>query len=74
MMIETLGESVKKINRIDENFLNKNAPSIPWNKVMGMRNHIAHGYFNIDADIVWDTVKYEIPKLQAIIDRLLARI
>ena len=30
---------------------------IPWSRVMGMRDHIAHGYFDIDADVVFQTIK-----------------
>ena len=42
-------------------------PEIPWKQVMGMRDHIAHGYFNIDAELVFQTVKKNLsPLLDAI--------
>lgn len=31
---------------------------------MGLRNHIAHGYFNLDADIIFDVAVNEIPALK----------
>lgn len=39
-------------------------PDIPWRSMRGMRNRIAHGYFDIDLDIVWDTVQTALPPLQ----------
>ena len=39
-------------------------PEIPWEDVIGMRNHIAHGYFDIDGDIVFDVVKNNLDDLQ----------
>jgi uncharacterized protein with HEPN domain len=35
-----------------------------------MRNHIAHGYFDINADLVWDVVKNDLPGLRSAIDYL----
>ena len=36
---------------------------IPWRSMRGMRNRIAHGYFDIDLDVVWDTVQNALPPL-----------
>ena len=38
-------------------------PDIPWVKIRGMRNRIAHGYLSINLDTVWDTSKTAIPDL-----------
>lgn len=38
-------------------------PELPWRNMRGMRNRIAHGYFNIDFNVVWDTVKIALPPL-----------
>ncbi|HXH40821.1 MAG TPA: HepT-like ribonuclease domain-containing protein [Thermoanaerobaculia bacterium] len=46
-------------------------PEIPWPKVVGMRNHLIHSYFDIDNDRVWDTATEDLPKLKAIIERYL---
>lgn len=63
MHIESIGEGVKKIDRLLPGFLNENAPQINWKGVKGMRDVIAHGYFNVDADIVYDVAVNEIPVL-----------
>jgi uncharacterized protein with HEPN domain len=36
---------------------------IPWRSMRGMRNRIAHGYFDINLDVVWDTVQTALPRL-----------
>lgn len=36
---------------------------IPWRNMRGMRNRIAHGYFEVDLDVVWDTVQTALPQL-----------
>ena len=38
---------------------------IPWRAMRGMRNRIAHGYFDINLDVVWDTVQTALPQLLA---------
>lgn len=38
-------------------------PDIPWSKMRGMRNRIAHGYMNINLETVWDTTQTAIPDL-----------
>jgi uncharacterized protein with HEPN domain len=38
---------------------------IPWPAMRRMRNRIAHGYFDVDLTIVWDTVKLDLPTLQS---------
>jgi uncharacterized protein with HEPN domain len=38
-------------------------PDVPWRSMRGMRNRIAHGYFEIDAELVWETVRSALPDL-----------
>jgi uncharacterized protein with HEPN domain len=48
------------------------APEIPWPKIIGMRNVLVHGYFEIDTEIVWDAASRDVPALRSAIERLLA--
>ena len=67
MLIEAIGESIKKIDRKTNGSLLPLRPEIPWKQAMGMRDHIAHGYFDIDAELVFQTVKNNLnPLLEAI--------
>ena len=62
-LITAIGEGVNRINRVLPEFLQSEFPEIPWKAIIGMRNHIAHGYFELDAEIVYETIKSEIPPL-----------
>ena len=67
MLIEAIGETIKKIDKRTNGTLLSQRPEIPWKQVMGMRDHIAHGYFNIDAELVFQTVKNNMnPLLDAV--------
>jgi uncharacterized protein with HEPN domain len=50
------------------------APHIEWSKIVGMRNVLVHGYFDIDADIVWDAASRDAVALKPHIERLLRRL
>ena len=63
MLLESIGEGFKKIDNKTQGTLLVLRPEIPWKDVMGMRNHIAHGYFDIDADIIFDVVKNHLAPL-----------
>lgn len=39
-------------------------PEVPWRSMRGMRNRIAHGYFDINLEVVWETVQTALPQLQ----------
>lgn len=65
-----IGEEVKRMDRYTEKLLLKNYPSISWENIMGMRNRIAHGYFEIDIDIISDALKNDIPPLLTTIKQM----
>lgn len=46
-------------------------PSIPWREVIGMRNQLIHGYFDISHKIIWVTVSEDIPKLVSVLEEIL---
>ncbi len=46
-----------------EKNLREKYSEIPWNDVIGMRNRLVHGYFDIDLDRVWDTITEDLPPL-----------
>lgn len=61
-LITAIGEGINRINRVMPDFLQSSFPDIPWIDIVGMRNR-AHGYFELDADIVYEAVKNDIPPL-----------
>lgn len=70
MLLIAIGESVKGIDKITNKQLLTLYPQIDWRGVMGMRDIIAHHYFDIDAEVVLDVVRNELPLLQAVIARM----
>ena len=62
MLIEAIGEGIKQIDKLTQS----------WIDVIGIRNHIAHGYFDIDGDIVFDIVKNNLNDLLAAVDYFLS--
>ena len=67
MLIEAIGEGVNQIDSITEGKLLIERPEIPWEDVIGIRNHIAHGYFDIDGEVVFNVIKQDLgPLLEAV--------
>ncbi len=70
-LITAIGEGINRINRLMPDFLNSKFPDIPWRSIIGMRNRIAHGYFELDAELVLEAIRTGIPPLQkAIMDAI----
>ena len=46
-------------------------PQIPWQDIIGMRNRLIHGYYDIDLDIVWKTVIEDLPPLIAELEEII---
>ena len=63
-LITAIGEGINRVNRVLPGFLQENFANIPWHAIVGMRNHITHGYFELDADLIYEAVRVDIPPLQ----------
>lgn len=68
MLIEAIGESFKRIDARTRQQLLVLRPEIPWKQVMGMRDHIAHGYFEINSELVWDVIENDLNPLLGAVD------
>jgi uncharacterized protein with HEPN domain len=64
--LEIIGEATK---RVTKDFRNNN-PEIPWADMAGMRDVLIHDYIDVDLDIVWKTASESIPKLKALLEKL----
>jgi len=58
-----VGEIASKILKDYENFANAN-DHVRWASMKGMRNRIAHGYYDINMDTVWETAQTALPELK----------
>jgi uncharacterized protein with HEPN domain len=65
--LQTVGEAARAL----PDDVRARAPQTPWTEIIGMRNILVHGYFNIDRDIVWNTAVRDVPALKPTLERLL---
>lgn len=49
-------------------------PEVEWKAIRGMRNRLAHGYFDVNLDVVWDTVQIAVPELERQVLRILTEV
>lgn len=63
-----VGEAATKVMDRYPEFASANS-HIPWRNMRGMRNRFAHGYFDINLNVVWDTVQNAVPDLLVQIDK-----
>jgi len=69
--LEIIGEACRNIAESDPAFAGRH-PDFPLGAAVGMRNILAHGYFGVELDIVWNAVRANLPKLQRQCRQILA--
>ena len=70
MLLMAIGEGLKGIDKVTDRRLFVNYPEIDWKGAMGMRDIIAHHYFDLDAAVVFDVVKNNLPSMLEVIKRI----
>lgn len=68
--LEVIGEACNRIVTEHAAFAAAH-PEVPWAAAYGMRNALAHGYFKVDHQIVWTTVRNDLPGLEAAVQKVL---
>ncbi len=63
---EIIGEAVGNLS----NTLKSDYPEIPWQDIKDFRNLLAHEYFGVDLEIVWNTVRADLPLLMAAVKKI----
>ena len=66
--LEIIGEAAK---RIPED-VRRRLTEIDWKRIAGLRDILAHAYFGVDPEIIWDIIKSEMPALRAGLERFIA--
>jgi uncharacterized protein with HEPN domain len=67
--VEIVGEAAAQVSDAGRN----ECPDVPWQQIVGMRNRLVHAYFDINADILWDTVLLALSPLLAQLRAALAK-
>ena len=68
--LQIIGEAVKNIPQEIRNLY----PAVEWRKIAGLRDIIAHAYFTIDEQIVWDIIQNKLSDLQKNIEQIVSDI
>ncbi len=58
--LQIIGEAATRVSVETQNRF----PEIPWNKMIGMRHVLVHGYFEIDLEIVWSVIENDLNPLK----------
>ncbi len=67
---EIIGEAVGKLSEE----LKGGYPEIPWQDVKDFRNLLAHEYFGVDLEIVWNTIRDDLPMLMDAVQKIVSGI
>ena len=71
MLFQAVGETFRQIeDKTNKTFLSR-YPEIIWKDVIGFRNIIAHGYFEIDEDVLFAICQTHLPPLLATVNRMM---
>jgi len=65
--IEIMGEAVKRLPRE----LRDRYPAVPWKEIAGTRDHLSHGYDDVDHQVLWDAVQKDLPALLVTVEQML---
>ncbi len=67
--IEVIGEAATRVCAETK----KSQPDVPWSEIIGMRNRLVHGYFEVNLKRVWDTVQNDLPALIDKVEQIVPR-
>ncbi len=67
-ILTDIGEAAKNLGDLEDEI-----DGVPWSQVAGMRDRITHRYFDIDHDLVWDTLTIHLPQMEAAVREHLDR-
>jgi uncharacterized protein with HEPN domain len=66
-LLEILGEAARHVG--DD--IKVAYPEIPWQQIAATRNHLIHGYFDVDMDIAWTIASQDLPRLVSRLEKIL---
>ncbi len=68
--LEIIGESVKNLPPE----IRQLRPQVPWTRIAGLRDLLIHGYFGVDAEILWQIATAKVPELTCEVRQLLSEL
>lgn len=67
-LLQVIGEAAR---RVSQDF-RASYPQILWKAIAGMRSKVVHDYLNVDEDVVWNTVRNDLPPLIVELERIVS--
>jgi uncharacterized protein with HEPN domain len=67
-LVEIVGEAAKNVSQEER----RRHPQVPWRPIAGTRDRLAHAYFNVDLDQLWQIVAVDLPGLVPVLEKALA--
>lgn len=67
-LLEIIGEAARGVSAA----FRERYPEVAWNKMVGMRDRLIHGYFDVNLEVVWQTVAQDLPALIAQMEKIIA--
>lgn len=64
MCLQVVGETLKKVDNLNANWLKSGYPEVPWSNIFALRNIISHEYAAIDPEEILNIVKNDLPNLK----------
>jgi uncharacterized protein with HEPN domain len=68
-LLEVIGEAARGLSAS----LCEKHPEVAWNRIVGIRNRLIHGYFDVNLDVVWQTVREDLAPLVARLDSIIVQ-
>ena len=66
--LEIIGEAAKQI----PDDVRQKYPTVPWREMTGMRDKLTHEYFGVNLEVVWKTIRRDLPSMKPLIAQMLA--
>ena len=66
-LLEVIGEAASQVSAE----FRARYPNVPWNQMIGMRNRLIHAYFDVNLDILWETLADSLPSLAHALEDIL---
>jgi len=65
-LLEIIGEAARGVSQE----FRESYPELPWASMAGMRERLIHGYFDVNLDVVWETVREDLPAVIAELEKI----
>lgn len=65
-LLQVIGEAARRVSSECQ----VEHPRIPWGAIVGMRHKVVHDYMGVDIEVVWDTVRTDLPNLARMLEEI----